>query len=328
MVVPPYEPVTTAMEATQDLTTGPKMTIADYSEDTLFNKNDAAAGSAQSVFESVDSPSSLQPVLQAIVSTGASAGCAEYAYGFYRGRASPSSSPFAFKTVYSPFLRRDSDSLVVRLFRATQQQVPTANVASAPAIRSVALAAALSTSTLFGTKVAAQHYFSVEDSNGRINTATSASFLSSVVAGGVVGFGHLASLQHPERTLKSLSQHHPQQALAAFSAQQTMLGRHVLAASLYFSTYDVISSFLTQSHKTTPSSKTGESIRDGSRKSTIGILAGGAIAGCAHAAALNYHCGIWRLIPAATRAAPFHALVFYAFESMKDGIEKPLRLDQ
>jgi hypothetical protein len=320
MIVPPYQPGI-SKEERRGLSRGTEVVIGDYSEDSISDKNGEARDRMNSNHWSIDSRSSGQTVWHAIVATGACAGGAEYAYNLYRGGASRAPSPFVPKTMYYPFLRRDTDALGVYLLRSSQQKAPTAvNPAPTPPIRCIALTAALTTSAMFGTKVATQRYFSVNDNNGRMKNSMSANVLSSVVAGGVVGMGQLVALH--QRPPTSLYQRNHQQFLVEFSAQRSMLGRHVLAACLYFSIYDGISTLLHQGNEVSMCETMNGSTND-SHKTTIGILAGGAMAGCAHAAALNYHYGIWRVIPAVARAAPFHALVFSGFESMRNGLQTP-----
>ena len=54
-------------------------------------------------------------------------------------------------------------------------------------------------------------------------------------------------------------------------------------------------------------------------KGTAQILTAGAVAGSAQAAVLHSSRG---MLSAATRAAPIHAMVFYAYESMKEGMQR------
>lgn len=325
MIVPPYQPTAaTEEEGRRSLSGATNIRIGDFSEDTIFSKNGETSDIDNRTHGSIDSRSFGQSVFQAMIATGACALGAEYAYGCYRGRASHVSSPFAPKTpAYYPLLRGDTGALGVYLFRANQQTTPLADLSSAPAIRSIALTTALSTSALFGTKVASQRYFSMEDDKGRINDyIISTSLLSSIIAGGVVGLGHLVSVyRHQRLTPTSPFHQHPQQAVVGFTAQRRMLGRHVVAACVYFSTYDGISSLLQhqgQEGTGTRETTTNDCNKDSHNNSTIGALVGGAMAGCAHATALNYHYGMWRLIPAVARAAPFHAFVFFGYQSMRN----------
>jgi len=66
------------------------------------------------------------------------------------------------------------------------------------------------------------------------------------------------------------------------------------------------------------------------RKTTLKVVAGGALAGVAHAAVMNCHryghygSMIWWsriMLPATSRAIPIHAFVFYGYEKIKEGVE-------
>jgi hypothetical protein len=131
--------------------------------------------------------------------------------------------------------------------------------------RQIALAAS-STSILFGTKV-------------WMDEQQSSSLLSSACAGALAGL-----LNAPSASL---------------------LARHVVAATLYFSVYERCKQETTGNN------------------SPLGIATAGALAGCVHAAVLtNTQLGWWRCLPAIMRAAPTHALIFTGYETMKQSMEQ------
>jgi len=229
-----------------------------------------------------------------------------------------------------------------------------------------ALSTSFSTSLLFGTKVFLDS--SMENQRHEIgmdhhSRPTTSNLLSSAIAGGVVGLSRLAFLQVQQRRrrqqsqLYSLSsiqqqQQQQQQHLTNSSYSLSLMGRHVLAAILYFSIYEGVSSISSSSRglfdsqqqrqsnadmlnkvsstsPTVSNSNMSNSVSSG-KKGTLNILTGGALAGLAHVATMNYHryghygSTIWWsriMLPAATRAVPIHALVFYGYERMKEGVK-------
>jgi hypothetical protein len=119
-----------------------------------------------------------------------------------------------------------------------------------------------------------------------------------------------------------------------------LMGRNVVGAILYFLIYDMVSSSSSSTPKTSstypntnascsaPRAACSNSIRE--RKTTLKVVAGGALAGVAHAAVMNCHryghygSMIWWsriMLPAASRAIPIHAFVFYGYEKIKEGVE-------
>ena len=215
---------------------------------------------------------------------------------------------------------------------------------------SAALSTAFPTSLLFGTKLfldsAMENQQNETESNQRNNNNSrpvANAILSSAIAGGVVGASRLAFLQLKHRQLQSqstpLSINHPQSLTSGYSFG--LMGRNVVAAILYFSMYDGVSSISSASkassmdHDTSallsnPSTVRSDRSRSGSeKKGTLTIVAGGALAGVAHTAAMNCHLYgqygsmIWWsriMLPATSRAAPIHAFVFYGYEKMKESM--------
>ena len=200
-------------------------------------------------------------------------------------------------------------------------------------------------------------YYSRRPTTTTATTTTGASsILSSAIAGGVVGISRLALLevqrrrqqqkQHQANHLQSQQkqqQHQKQQLNSNYSLR--FMGRNVLAAILYFSIYGSVSSFSSSSSssslsRTTPmddsyDADTNKSyISEKEKKGTMSILTGGALAGIAHVFTMNYHhyyhhgintppTIIWWtriMIPATVRAVPIHAMIFYGYEQMKEGV--------
>mmetsp|Transcript_5712 Transcript_5712/g.14274 ORF Transcript_5712/g.14274 Transcript_5712/m.14274 type:complete len:438 (-) Transcript_5712:165-1478(-) len=168
-------------------------------------------------------------------------------------------------------------------------------------------------------------------------------FLSSAIAGCVVGLGQLASIKVKRRQNRSkassLSVIQQQHHHLTSSHLNGLFGRNIAAAVLYFSIYDGISTFSLTS-KISPMNpctnvafSTSTNIYNNSsneRKGTVQIAVGGALAGIVHAAAMNYHrygrdgsMIWWRriMLPSASRAAPIHAFIFFGYEKVKEGVK-------
>mmetsp|Transcript_4518 Transcript_4518/g.9726 ORF Transcript_4518/g.9726 Transcript_4518/m.9726 type:complete len:486 (+) Transcript_4518:66-1523(+) len=194
------------------------------------------------------------------------------------------------------------------------------------------LSAALPTSLLFGTKIFLDS--SVDRrrretglNRGNDSLPATSNLLSSAVSGGVVGMVQLAVLQVQRRSQPSLtSSIVRQQQRLTHRHSLGLMGRNTLAAVAYFSVYEGVSSVASWRASSVSSNATASA--SSGTKGTTGILVGGALAGVVHAAAMNCHryghygSMIWWsrvMLPAASRAAPIHALVFYGYESMKEG---------
>jgi hypothetical protein len=213
---------------------------------------------------------------------------------------------------------------------------------------STALSAAFPTSLLFGMKIFLDSALENQQNETELNHHNNNSrrvantILSSAIAGGVVGSSRLALLQVKHRQLQSqsssLSIIHQQSLTSGYPF--SLMGRNIMAAILYFSIYDGVSSISSTSkvspidHDTSALLSTTSTVRSDSsgseRKGTLTIVAGGALAGVAHTAAMNCHryghygSMIWWsriMLPATTRAAPIHAFVFYGYEKMKESMK-------
>lgn len=206
---------------------------------------------------------------------------------------------------------------------------------------SKAVSTAFPISLLFSTKVLSDATLDNQQKDTELNRKSSRpaidSIFSSAVAGGVVGLSriahaHFESRQQPKQPTLSIIH---QQCLNSRYALNT-IGRNVVAAILYFSIYDGVSSISSTSKSsltdpdTTALPSISTTVRTNERKGTLNIVAGGAMAGMAQVAVLNFHryghygSTIWWtriMLPAASRAAPIHAFVFYGYEKMKEGMK-------
>jgi hypothetical protein len=246
----------------------------------------------------------------------------------------------------------------------------TTTTTAIPFTRPIAgvITTALSTSVLFGTKIFLDatimennnqrndQYGSMDYYSRRPTTVTAtttganvSSFLSSAIAGGVVGISRLAFLEVQRRRqqkqqvnhLQSQQQQQYQQQLNSNYSVRFM-GRNVLAAILYFSIYEGASSFSSSSlSRTSPMDDSYDDINNkniNTKKGTMSILTGGALAGIAQVFTMNYHHHrynhhyyhstytpptIWWtriMTPATVRAVPIHAMIFYGYEQMNEGV--------
>ena len=344
----------------------PKTTVVTgkYSEETLFNRcletSDNAVGPASTEkIASSDYIHAFEPerIVQAMMATGFCAGSAEFAFAYDRSgnqlATSSSASPFHNA---ADFMTKNSNS---HLFFRLKSSVPS-NAAGpeiyngyaansnaffetpndtrpSAAAFSRAISVALPISVLFGSKAfldsVLENRENIKVSNQENSTSVANSILSSAFAGGVVGSSRLilSQLKYGQQPQSSQLSMIDQQRLAG-GYSFGLIGRNIAAAILYFSVYDGISSIsltlaqvdagaLSSSSTTTQKHK---------KKGTLDIVAGGALAGIAHTAAMNSHryahygSMIWLsriMLPAFSRAAPMHALVFYGYEKMREGVE-------
>jgi hypothetical protein len=293
---------------------------AAYSEETLFNRySDADDNSVVSessgnttAHDYTMKPFAPERILQAMVATGFSSGVAEYAFAYWKNNrtsqftvASTSSSPF-YNSNFSNSAR------------------PSAGIFPR------ALSVALPTSLLFGAKVLLDSFLENDPQKEENVPFGSNHIVSSAFAGAVVGSTQFALLQTktPAEQLPASSFSTMHQPHYNTSGLLHLMRRNVVAAVLYFSIYDGVSSFSaarvsSPNHDAmVPSSSTRSA-----KKETLDILLGGALAGVAHTATMHSHryfqygSTIWWsrvMLPAITRAAPIHAFVFYGYEKMKD----------
>eukprot|EP00533_Pseudo-nitzschia_delicatissima_P012450 CAMPEP_0197278328 /NCGR_PEP_ID=MMETSP1432-20130617/18490_1 /TAXON_ID=44447 /ORGANISM="Pseudo-nitzschia delicatissima, Strain UNC1205" /LENGTH=481 /DNA_ID=CAMNT_0042744683 /DNA_START=13 /DNA_END=1458 /DNA_ORIENTATION=+ len=204
---------------------------------------------------------------------------------------------------------------------------------------SKAFSAAIPISVLFGAKVFLDSILEDHEngnaSKHKVSPLVAYSILSSAFAGGVVGSSRLVFEQVKYRQQSqpsSLSMIDQQRLASGYSFN--LIGRNIAAAVLYFSVYEGVSSMSSASSRTHLDagalSSTIQSDRSGTTKGIMDIVVGGALAGVAHTAAMHSHryghygSMIWWsriMLPALSRAAPIHALVFYGYERMKEGVE-------
>lgn len=360
VIVPPYQPntengpVKLVPQGKREVGPVPRPAIGAYSEETLFvsslNVPDNAVGSTQrneACTEKRDTHRFIsEQILQAMLATGFCSGVAEFVFA-YRSNAkiakqgvrnASAIGPLgmtASSTVHEPslFFLHDAPAIFhgsgFRIYEGNFHA--SANVRSNNALASKtsrpsagafskAISASFSTSLLFGTKTYLNSQMASHQVESSVhhhnNPLLTSDLLSSAMAGGIVGLSQLALLQFRQK----------RQQPSSFSITQQqnlnslkLLGRNSLAACFYFSIYDWVSSPSQSETKTKQTSR---------KKGTLGIVMGGALAGVAHAATMNYrryaHYGstIWWsriMLPAASRGAPIHALVFYGYEKMMEG---------
>jgi len=332
IIVPRYQPNKSKQEESSTTSPGAgKRTLGDYSEETFFNSADGITSAVtENNHHHHHDGLTTHTVLQAMFSAGTACAVGEYLFGgHHRLGRQFSTSLFqpgrnAGASVYSPFIRGGVDSsLGVHLMKShnhvSSHSAAAATATSKPA--TMVLVASSSTSLLFGTKIC------LENTLLQSTDTTSSGLmgiLSSAIAGTVVGVAQMAvayrQQQQQRQVLMQQRTFHVAQQTPML-AGKNLLARHVLAATLYFAIYDGVSSWMTvpnSQHDTGDHNNAISSVLN--EKSTASILSAGALAGCAHASVLNYQYGMLRSLPAATRAAPIHAMVFYAYERMKEGM--------
>jgi hypothetical protein len=184
--------------------------------------------------------------------------------------------------------------------------------ATLPASKAQLVSGASTASLLFGAKVLTQQYLT----KGReedLHAVSLSALASSAVAGAAVALMSLVqpSEAHFLRNPTSLS---PATGIASHLMQQSMLPRHMLGATIYFSSYDLMKSFIS-------TCTTEESTSSAGRPNAVTVAMSGAIAGALYQGALVYNTSSMvlptttrRLMPSMLRAAPAHALLFIAYE--------------
>ena len=292
--------------------------IGDYSESTLFTTTDADSENHrhQTAAAAKHSSSSHQPVvLQAIFTTAATAGIAECLFG---SSSYSSNSPFGGRSHarYSPFasIVPHGDSVSMQLQNHRHMPKPAAAVAVSG--HQIALAAS-STSILFGTKVLTeQQLHHVNNDVGE-----SSSFVSSAAAGAVVGL--FQQLVPAIGSSPSRQRSFPVQSLSpTTAAAATMISRHMVAATMYFTTYEQLLNNLSSS--TSSADDVGTQNATKNNPTNFNILMAGATAGCVYTTALNAFQR--QVVPPSSaaavtsivRSAPIHALIFWGYETMKE----------
>lgn len=299
--------------------------------------------------------------LQAILSTGVCCVVGEYVFGGHYGRQrrqqqlSSRNSPFhnphnKGSSLYSPFIRGEgnaSDALNVYLMKShsntnivssTSISTTTASTIRKPS--SIILLAASNTSILFGSKLLLERTMSsstASPSGSSSSDTTGYNLVSSTIAGGIVGIiNSLMLYRQQKNTLKMMVENpqHPSPS-SMLMTDTTMfhnlpkpfnyhlIGRYMVAATLYFGTYDCITSLM----KTAPGRQSGtEDQHTNDEKyvhnnNTMSIAFGGGLAGLVYTSVIcQSHHGMLRVLPTAIRAIPIHAMIFYGYETMKEGV--------
>jgi hypothetical protein len=310
IIIPPYQPKgsTTSTDVTirnaNHINNG-QHRLGDYSEETVFSAVDDhqnVANNDQCKYMMSSQNTALQQALQAMLAAGGGAAMGEFLFGgHYQKRTPlfhrrPPIHPDIFLRGHAAAATADS-SIGFQLLRSHHQARSTAMTATAAASKPSALIllAASTTSLLFGTKVLTTQYLSL---NGDANTATS--ILSSALAGGVAGMATLATAVQRTRAVP------PPWTSTTHISPSSLLGRHVVAATLYFATFDAFC-YSIDSNNTESSS-------------TPRIIAAGAAAGAVQASILHSSQGSLHMAKTAVRAVPIHALVFSAYECIRQGM--------
>ena len=280
---------------------------------------------------------------------------------------SPSTSPFTAaanaratqQSTFTPYMSASSHDVSLQQSQQYRLNTPrsaaVAASSSAPSSFKAVMSVASVTSILFGTKVFVDRSLTdaITTSPGTNDNSIifqPTSIVSSAVAGFVVGV--VQQLRQLPTNIKSRLSHNALLGIMTYppsiSVQQPMfgggttivrphalLGRHILASTLYFSIYEGLTNLSSTLSSSSSSSLTARNeitsaaaINNRNSKSTSSILTAGFVAGCAHTAIMSsssstglHFCGgltMWRTI---FRAAPIHAAVFLGYETMKDGIE-------
>ena len=282
-----------------------------YSEETLFHQysdahdNSVVSESTGNITTNNYTMNTFAPerILQAMVATGFSSGFAEYVFAYWKNNRTSH-----FASTSTPFSNSNFSNNSTGVFPR-------------------ALSVAMPTSLLFGSKVLLESILANQQKNE--NALFGADhILSSAFAGAVVGSTQFALLrnmnpaqQMPTPSISTMHQHHYNT-----SGLLHLMRRNVVAAVLYFSIYDGVSSLSTATKPSPNHDPLVHSSSSSANKATLDILLGGALAGVAHTAAMHSHrygqygSMIWWsrvMLPAITRAAPIHAFVFYGYEKMK-----------
>ncbi|KAG7360444.1 hypothetical protein IV203_035543 [Nitzschia inconspicua] len=300
IIVPPYQPQQSGdIQLRNENSSKIQKSLGDYSEETVFSTVDdeQIVGLRSHDISSRSIP--YQP-LQAMAAAGAGAIAGEFLVGgHFRKKTSvfPSIFPHSNNNVMVRGHAAAADSSLGFQLLKTHQARPTAGFAvSTTKPSTIILISASTTSLLFGTKVAVTQYLSPNGGNEDMITALS----SSAMAGGVTGMIRLAT--NPSQRPAAASNIPNLWMPTTATTSSSLVGRHVLAATLYFSTYDTLS-------QTSDENKNAVS--------TPRILAAGAVAGMVQATVFQASQGSLYVAKMALRSAPLHAMIFYAYESMK-----------
>lgn len=280
----------------------------------------------------------LQAVLQGMLATGVSAAATQYAL-LATGVVSHSSisiatSPFqqsatAAMMGYTPFVstrlgQGTGDVFLMKPPYHAPMDSPLAKAQAVAPLRSIVASVSSSVSLLFGSKIFLDRLLVGSDHAGSnsAHTMMPGSLLSSAGAGVLVGLVQLALHQRqlPSYSATTMLMQSP----FVFQSMQLgvsnpslassglgLVGRHTLAATLYFSVYESLTQGMSDDKGHVSSSTT----------LFAGLSAGSLHAAVMHYPPQNFAWSFWRALPAAMRAAPLHAAVFLGYETMKDGLK-------
>ena len=288
---------------------------------------------------------------------------AEACYGSSTAGKTKSVSPFSSTSIGAatcleraavPVVHEQSNLSLFRLASSSSSSTPGGSLlphhystagASLPATTSQLLAGASTASVLFGTKALAEQYLLAsqphehhdDDQQQQSSTATMISLSSSALAGVMVA---ATSRFHPGIERRFLS-HLPSQP------SPTVVARHAVGATLYFSSYDMLKSCLLATNNNESHSNNNNT---GGMGSMLAIAISGATAGALYQSVLlwNRHSLVAapttigmlptaamgapitttttittaRMVPAMLRAAPAHALLFVGYEWVRSSTGK------
>jgi len=349
----------------------PYSDIADNAVGSSFTRRNGNSNTNDDINYAV----AFKDMTQAMLATGFCSGIAEYMFAYHNNvgtakrtvRNSNAIGPMTIVAATTSTAAHQSSLLFQQdvsatsniggfaVYKGSPRQIPNAtnnktlpSTAAKTRPSTVALSKAMSTSfsvsLLFGTKVFLDSTMRNQQLENEVkhsnSLAATASLLSSTIAGGMVGLSQLTFLQIQHRRLWTQPSSLPidQQQYFTNNYSSKLIGRNALAAILYFSIYEGVSSF--SSWKAAVRSQSDPNIHSlptnslsaakvSGEKGTLSIAIGGALAGVAHVGAMNYHryadygSTIWWsrvMLPAASRMVPIHALVFYGYEKMKEGV--------
>jgi hypothetical protein len=190
--------------------------------------------------------------------------------------------------------------------------------ATLPASKAQLASGASAASLLFGVKVLTEQYLA-KGREDDLHAVSLPALASSAVAGAAVA---LMSLVQPSEAqfLRNPASRSPATGIASRLMQHSILPRHMLGATIYFSSNDMMKFCIS-------TCTTKESTSSNGRPNTVTVALSGALAGALYQGALVYNANSMvvptlaavpattrRLVPAMRRAAPAHALLFIGYE--------------
>jgi hypothetical protein len=226
-----------------------------------------------------------------------------------------SASPFQLASLVSdrnavPLVQDGASGSFFRFAFAKPSSVTLTGHSAAPASKAQLVTGASAAALLFGVKVLTEQCLTNGRQEEDRHFFSLSALTSSAVAGMAVALGSLFQPCEPQflRNPASLPRI---TAISSHLMQQSMLLRHILGATIYFSSYDLAKSFLS-------TSTTKESA---GRANSVTVGLSGALAGAIYQGALVCNTSSMiaptanrRLVPSMLRAAPAHALLFVGYE--------------